>query len=79
MGIIVAAEWEVIIGDGPRIICEGRVEETHNLLKNLQSPKFQKAKKEMKQYVENYESRFLTFHIQKVEGYKSQRYQFVAG
>ena len=27
----------------------------------------------------NYESRILTFHIQKVEGYKSQSYQFVAG
>jgi hypothetical protein len=33
----------------------------------------------MKQFVENYESRILTFHIQKVDGYKSQSYQLVAG
>ena len=79
LGIKVAGEWEVIIGDGPRIICEGRAEEAHNFLENLQSPKFQKAKKELKQFVENYESRILTFHFQKVEGYKSQSYQLVAG
>jgi len=79
LGIKVAGEWEVIIGDGPRIICEGRVEEAHTLIENLQSAKFQKARKEMKQFVENYESRILTFHIQKMEGYKSQSYQFVAG
>jgi hypothetical protein len=79
LGIKVAGEWEVIIGDGPRIICEGRVDEAHTLLASLQSARFQKAKKELKQFVENYESRILTFHIQKVDGYKSQRYQFVAG
>jgi len=79
LGIKVAGEWEVIIGDGPRIICEGRVEEAHTLIENLQSAKFQKARKDMKQFVENYESRILTFHIQKMEGYKSQSYQFVAG
>ncbi len=79
LGIKVAGEWEVIIGDGPRIICEGRAEETHRLLENLQSTKFQKAKKEMKQFVENYESRILTFHFRKVEGYKSLSYQLVAG
>jgi len=79
LGIKVAGEWEVIIGDGPRIICEGRVDEAHKLLESLQSSKFQKAKKELKQFVENYETRILTFHIQKMEGYKSQSYQFIAG
>jgi len=79
LGIKVAGEWEVMIGDGPRIICEGRADEAHNLLENLQSSRFQKAKKELKQFVENYESRILTFHIQKVEGYKSQSYQLVTG
>ncbi|MBI5578407.1 MAG: hypothetical protein HY895_04570 [Deltaproteobacteria bacterium] len=79
LGIKVAGEWEVIIGDGPRIICEGRADEAHNLVERLQSARFQKVRKELKQFVENYESRILTFHIQKVEGYKSQRYQFVAG
>jgi hypothetical protein len=79
LGIKVAGEWEVMIGDGPRIICEGRADEAHHLIENLQSPRFQKAKKELKQFVENYESRVLTFHIQKVEGYKSLSYQFVTG
>ncbi len=32
-----------------------------------------------RQFVENCESRILTFHIPKVEGTKSQSYQFVAG
>lgn len=79
LGIKIAGEWEVIIGDGPRIICEGRADEANTLLESLQSARFQKARKELKQFVENYESRILTFHIQKVDGYKSQRYQFVAG
>jgi len=79
LGIKVAGEWEVIIGDGPRIICEGRADEAHKLLESLQSGRFQKARKELKQFVENYESRILTFHIRKVDGYKSQRYEFVAG
>ncbi len=65
LGIKVAGEWEVIIGDGPRIICEGREDDSQKLLKNLQSAKFQKARKEIKQFVENYESRILTFHFQK--------------
>jgi hypothetical protein len=78
LGIKVAAEWEVIIGDGPRIICEGRAEEPHKLIENLQSARFQKARNEIKQFVENYESRILTFHIQKVNGYKTQSYQLVA-
>jgi hypothetical protein len=79
MGIKVAGEWEVLIGDGPRIICEGRADDARNLLENLQSSRFQNAKKELKRFVENYESRVLTFHIQKVEGYKSLSYQFVTG
>jgi hypothetical protein len=77
LGIKVAGEWEVIIGEGPRIICEGRVDEAHKLLESLQSSKFQKAKKELKQFVENYETRILTFHIQKIDGYKSHSYQII--
>jgi hypothetical protein len=79
LGIKVAGEWEVMIGDGPRVICEGRADEVHKLLENLQSAKFQKARKDMMQFVENYETRILTFHIQKVAGYKSLSYQFVTG
>lgn len=79
LGIKVAGEWDNIIGDRPYIICEGRADETHNVLASLRSSRFQRARKGLKQFVENYESRILTFHIQKMNGYKSQRYQFVAG
>ena len=78
MGITVAREWEVLIGDGPGIICEGRATDTNSLIKNLQSKRFQQAKQQLKEFVENYESRILTFHIQKIKGYKSASYHVVA-
>ena len=77
LGITVAREWEVFIGDGPSIICEGRAKDINNLIGNLQSDKFQEAKQKLKQFVENYESRILTFHIRKVKGYKSASYRVV--
>ena len=77
LGISVAREWEVLIGDGPSIICEGRAMDINNLIHNLQSDKFQQAKQKLKEFVENYESRILTFHIQKVKGYKSASYRVV--
>ena len=81
LGIKVAREWEVLIGDGPRIVCEGRAQDIDStaLISNLQRKKFQKAKKGLKQFVENYESRILIFHIQKVSGYKSASYEMVCG
>jgi len=78
LGIIVAREWEVLIGDGPSILCEGRAKDINNLIGNLQSDKFQEAKQKLKEFVENYESRILTFHIQKVKGYKSASYRIVS-
>jgi len=78
LGISVAREWEVLIGDGPSILCEGRVKDINNLISNLQSKKFQEAKQKLKEFVENYESRILTFHIQKVKGYKSESYRVVS-
>lgn len=78
LGIIVAREWEVLIGDGPSILCEGRAKDINNLIGNLQSDKFQAAKQKLKKFVENYESRILTFHIQKVKGYKSASYRIVS-
>ena len=78
LGIIVAREWEVFIGDGPSILCEGRAKDINNLIGNLQSDKFQEAKQKLKEFVENYESRILTFHIQKVKGYKSASYRIVS-
>jgi hypothetical protein len=77
LGITVAREWEVFIGDGPSIICEGRAKDINNIIGNLQSDRFQEAKQKLKQFVENYESRILTFHIQKVKGYKSASYRVV--
>ena len=78
LGISVAREWEVLIGDGPSIICEGRAKDIQNLIYNLQSDKFQQAKQKLKEFVENYESRILTFHIQKIKGYKSASYRIVS-
>jgi len=77
LGILVAQEWEVLIGDGPNIICEGRAMDINNLIYNLQSDKFQQAKQKLKEFVENYESRILTFHIRKIKGYKSASYHVV--
>jgi len=77
-GITVAGEWEVLIGDGPGIICEGRAKDVGNLIRNLQSKKFRQAKQRMKEYVENYESRILTFHVHKQKGYKSESYNIIS-
>ncbi|MEW5908328.1 MAG: hypothetical protein AB1659_00850 [Thermodesulfobacteriota bacterium] len=78
LGITVAGEWEVLIGDGPHIICEGRAQEINRLVENLQSKTFRMARLGLKQFIENYESRILVFHIQKVHGYKSSSYNIVA-
>lgn len=78
LGISVAREWEVLIGEGPSIICEGRAKDVDSLIRNLQSEKFRRAKRRLKEYVENYESRILTFHIQKVTGYKSSSYNILS-
>jgi hypothetical protein len=78
LGVSVAQEWEVLIGDGPSIICEGRAMDINNLIRNLQSDRFQRAKQKLKEFVENYESRILTFHIQKIKGYKSASYRVVS-
>ena len=79
LGILVAGEWEVLIGDGPHLICEGRVNDVQNLIRNMQGAKFRKAKKKLKNYTSQYQSRILAFHIQKIKGYKSASYQIVRG
>jgi len=78
LNIHVAGEWEVLIGDGPRIICEGRATEVSTLISNLQTKEFRKAKQQIRKYIENYQSRILSFHIQKVRGYKSASYNVVS-
>ena len=76
-GINVAGEWEVLIGDGPHFICEARVSEYETLIGNLQSKEFRKAKTDLKKLIENYQSRLLAFHVQKVKGYKSASYKMI--
>ena len=76
-GIHVAGEWEVFIGDGPHFICEARISEYEKLIENLQSKKIRKAKTALKKLVENYQSRLLAFHVQKVKGYKSASYEML--
>lgn len=78
LGVSIAGEWEVLIGDGPNIICEGRAKEVKNLISSLQSKKFRHAKKILKGYIENYESRILTFHVHKKKGYKSESYEIIS-
>ncbi|THB81744.1 MAG: hypothetical protein D3926_00555 [Desulfobacteraceae bacterium] len=63
LGVSVAGEWEVLIGDGPGIICEGRVTDYDNLIGNLQSKEFRRARQGLRQLIENYRSRILTFHV----------------
>lgn len=77
LGIRIAGEWEVLIGEGPRMICEGRTDQSDKLLERLRGNLFQKVLWELKRFVENYESRILTFHIQKSIGYKTQHYELV--
>jgi len=79
LGILVAGEWEVLIGDGPHLLCEGRVSDVSSLIMNLQGARFRKGKKKLKNYIDKYESRILAFHIRKVKGYKSVSYQIVKG
>ncbi len=77
LGVQIAREWEVLIGGGPHIICEGRGQDVENLIINLQGNTFQNARKTLGKYVGNYESRILSFHIQKIKGYKSASYNII--
>jgi len=77
LGITVAGEWEVLIGDSPSIICEGRAANVDSLIRNLQSKKFRRAKRKLKEFIEDYQSRILMFHIHKVKGYKSASYNLI--
>ncbi len=80
LGIQVASEWEVFIGEGPHILCEGRSQDidTTTLISNLRSEKFQQAKHGLRQFIENYQSRIFILHIQKIIGYKSASYQMIS-
>ena len=77
MGVHLAGEWDVLIGDEPHTVCEGRVTDVSSLIPALQGQTFRKAKKKLKQYVENYQSRILSFHVRKIKGYRSEGYEMV--
>ena len=74
LGIKVAGEWEILIGAGPHILCEGRASDVGSLIENLQSQKYRDARRKLKGLVVNYQCRILSFHIHKVKGYKSVYY-----
>ena len=75
--IAVAGEWMVLIGDGPHIICEGRVHDTEKLIKTISSKKFRTARRKLKGLVDHFESRLFSFHVQKIKGYKSSSYHMM--
>ena len=75
--IKVAGEWEVLIGDGPHIICEGRVRDSAKLISTIQGKKFRTARRKLKGLVENFETRIFSTHIRKVVGYKSSSYNML--
>jgi hypothetical protein len=77
IGVHLAGEWEVLIGDEPHTICEGRVTDVSSLIPALQGPEFRKAKKKLKQFVENYQSRILCFHVRKIKGSRYEGYEIV--
>lgn len=77
IGVHVAEEWEVLIGDGPRTICEGRVKDVESLISGLQSAKFRQAKEALKTRVEKYESRILSLHIMRHHDNSSEHYNIV--
>lgn len=77
LGVQIAGEWNVLIGDGPHIICEGRARDVENLIINLQGNTFQSLRKKLRQYIDNYRSRLFSFHIQKIKGYKSASYHLI--
>jgi len=75
LGISVAGEWAVILGEGPGIICEGRIQDIEHLARILQSKKFRKARSELRKYVHHYASALLSFHVQRVTEGESERYE----
>ena len=77
IGVHVAEEWEVLIGEGPRTICEGRVKDVESLISGLQSAKSRQAKEALKTRIENYESRILSLHIMRQQDETSENYVIV--
>jgi hypothetical protein len=77
IGVTIASEWEVLIGDGPRTICEGRVDDVGSLISSLQGAGFRKVKDKLKTLVENYESRILSFHIRRQSDGASESYRIM--
>ena len=56
---------------------KGLVSDAVIYLKRKDKREFRKAKKKLKDFVINYQSRILSFHIRKVKGYKSASYDIV--
>ena len=78
LDISIAGEWEVFIGDGPQILCEGRSQNIDQMVRNINSKRFLDMRRELHHFIENYSNRFLSLHIRKIKGYKSESYELVA-
>ena len=76
LGIRIADEWNVLIGESPHILYEGRADNAEQLLAALKSPKFRIMKNELLKLVSNYNSRVLVFHAFRAKGGTSKEYKF---
>ncbi len=76
IGIRVAGEWKVLIGESPHMFFEGRCEHAEQLLTALNSQKFRASKHQLMKLVTNYSSRVLVFHAFRAKGAQTSDYEF---
>ncbi|MDZ7330671.1 MAG: hypothetical protein ONB13_10880 [candidate division KSB1 bacterium] len=76
IGIHVAGEWKVLIGESPNMFFEGRCDHAEQLLTALNSQKFRTMKHELMKWVTNYSSRVLVFHAFRAKGATTSDYEF---
>ena len=76
LGIRIAGEWNVLIGESPNVFYEGRADHAEQLLAALKSNKFRKMKYELLKLVSDYSSKVLVFHAFRTKGGKSKEYKF---
>ena len=76
IGIRVAGEWYVLIGESPHIFYEARADMAEQLLNALRNPKFRVIKRDLLKLVRNYSSRVLVFHAFRAKGGTADDYEF---
>lgn len=75
LGIKIAGEWSVLIGESPHVILEGRAKSLDILMKALQSDDYRQLKAKLMDMVNHCNSRVLVFHALRSIGYKSVSYE----